>query len=156
MLSIVPWQLLLFPDARPHNWRPFPAGQVLRDKRSGQQWIKSVIAYCEFRAGEPWRRLSDPDQRNDPERWAYLDAARLIHSKQYESERPLLVAPPVLDPFEKDVRELSGWPREALVDVLLMIDPKLTSRRLLRRLTREKLARMIAEREWSPRLRRRA
>jgi hypothetical protein len=156
MLSAVPFQLLLFPNHPAHTWRPFPLGQTLREKRSAQQWIKSVVAYCEWRAGDPWRSLSDPEQRSDPDRWDWLDAARLVRSKQYEPERPLLVAPPVHDPFEKVVRELAGWPRGALVDVLLMIDPKLTNGRILRRMGREKLARMIVEREQEPRLRRQA
>jgi hypothetical protein len=156
MLSIVPVQLLLFAWRKVHSWRPFPAGQMLRDQRTARQWIDSVTAYCEWRAGESWRCLSDSEQRNDPERWAYLDAIRLILSQQYVLERPLLVQPATPDPLESEIQAYAGWPREALVDVLLMLDRrqgerKLTNRRLLKRLHWTKLARLIVECERSQR-----
>jgi len=49
-----------------------------RDRRSGVQWLRSVRSYLEFRGGESWRRLSDPEQRWHPERLVYLDGIRAI------------------------------------------------------------------------------
>jgi hypothetical protein len=149
MLALVHSQLLLFPNAQEHNWHPSPKGQGLRDKRTARQWIDSVVAYCEWRAGEPWRRLSDPEQRWDRERWNYLDASRLVREAYFESERPkglyvplpvLNAAPPPL-PSELKLAKLS---RSALISALIEENPQYTDARRLK-FTRRKLARMLAE-----------
>lgn len=80
-LFAVPYQLSLFPavtraDAGQSN--P-PVGESERDRRSGSQWLKSIHAYLEFRAGESWRRLESPAQRNSPDRWEYLEAIRFLN-----------------------------------------------------------------------------
>ena len=49
-----------------------------RDGRSARQWLKSARAYCLWRAGEDWRRVSDRKQRENSTRWYYLDGARFI------------------------------------------------------------------------------
>jgi hypothetical protein len=54
-----------------------------RDHRTGDQWLRSVIAYLEFRAGDSWRNLSNQKLRNSPVRWEALDAIRLIKEVRY-------------------------------------------------------------------------
>jgi hypothetical protein len=50
-----------------------------RDKRTGSQWLKAVLAYLEFRTGDSWRRLSDPAQRWSPDRIWYLNGIGAIY-----------------------------------------------------------------------------
>ena len=76
-MYLVPLQFDLF-DHRPLGDNEGMT-DASRDSRTGNQWLHSVIAYLEFRTGDRWRRLSDPVHRWDPERWAYLDAIRLIN-----------------------------------------------------------------------------
>jgi len=118
-----------------------PLGGPEVDGRSGLQWLKSAIAYCEWRAGLDWRRSS---QRNDPERWYYLDAIRTMTDALYAIPKaPLFALPdfsPSPTPAELKYRE---WKRSALVTALMQEDPRLTSRRLLMHFTREKLAHML-------------
>lgn len=148
-LAVAPFQLLLFPGSLPHNWHPSPLGRAVRDKRTGLQWVKSVIAYCEWRAGDSWRNLSYADQRSDPERWTYLDAARAVHSAFYRDEPtgklhfalPVLNAEPPPLPGELDLAEL---PRKVLVSALLRENPSLTNSKLLGAFKRRKLAHMLA------------
>jgi hypothetical protein len=121
-----------------------------RDRRDGAQWLKSAIAYCNWRAGEPWRKT----WRSDSERWAvsrweYLDAARLLSD--------LLVAPaqvparpqPVLpslntEPgYTPEEIELSTKPVKWLVDELMRADSRYTLRGTLMHLRRLKLARLL-------------
>lgn len=149
-LTLVPHQLLLFPGTRAHSWSPSPQGIKVRENRSGKQWVESVIGYCEWRAGNPWRRLSDPAQRNDPERWDYLDASRLIHQKFYAPEQPagLHFSLPVLNPAPSPLPqelELAELPRKTLVDALLRENSKLSDRKILMSFKRSKLARMLAQ-----------
>jgi hypothetical protein len=149
VLFVVPVQLSLFPMMVPVKWTPFRASSRMREKRTARQWIDSIAAYCEWRAGEPWRRLSDPEQRWDHERWDYLDAARTVRDAFFEAQKPkgpylalpaLNVAPP---PLPSELK-LSRLPRKALVDALLRENPKLTDRKLLMKLKCRKLAHMLA------------
>jgi len=151
LLQAVPHQLLLFPVHSGHNWHPSPLqGSGLRSQRSGRQWIDSICAYCLWRAGEPWRQLSDRNQRNDAERWDYLEAARLIRRAFYALEEPkgLHLAQPVLNAAParslSDLK-LAELPRKTLVEALLRENPALTDKNRLMKLRREKLARMLAE-----------
>jgi hypothetical protein len=89
-LCLVPHQLSLFRlEAAPpaaYDGRHSPhleMDNTLRDRRTGDQWRRSIIAYLLFRAGEPWRSMSDPAHRNDPCRWEYLDAVRLLDELRY-------------------------------------------------------------------------
>ena len=50
-----------------------------RDRRTGGQWLRAVKAYLEFGAGSAWRRLSDPEQRDSPERNWYLGGIRTMN-----------------------------------------------------------------------------
>jgi hypothetical protein len=122
----------------------------VRDKRTGLQWIKSVIGYLEWRAGEPWRRLSDPEQRFDSERWDYLDAARVVREAFYSDEQgsTLHIALPVLRPAPSALPgelELAELPRKVLVAALMRENPRLTDSKILKSLKRSKLARMLSE-----------
>jgi hypothetical protein len=58
----------------------------VRDARTGDQWLRSVIAYLEFRSGDSWRRLCFKNQRDSPERWEALDAIRLLQELRYAPE----------------------------------------------------------------------
>jgi len=118
------------------------------DGRTARQWINSAIEYCNWRAGDSWRRLSDPAQRHDPERWVYIEAARTLHTALYSTfpARPV----PVLDcltPTRPSHAQLKyrNWKRPELVEALLLENPKLTDRRILSHYTRAKLARMLDE-----------
>lgn len=42
------------------------------DGRNGSQWMRSVLAYLDWRSGVSWRSQSE---RNHPQRRAYLDAS---------------------------------------------------------------------------------
>lgn len=149
MLAIVHHQLLLFPDTRGHNWQPSPLGRGLRDKRTARQWVDSITAYCLWRAGEPWRSLSSPEQRWCQERRDYLDAVQLLENAFHQVEKPkgLHVALPILSPAPSPLPSelvLAELPRKALVDALLRENPKLTNRKILMHLKRRKLAHMLA------------
>lgn len=86
-MHLVALQLELFPNA-------YQASQALsgvandkctvtdseRDGRTANQWLKSVVAYLEFRTGDAWRRSSNPKDRWSPDRLYYLDAIRLVNS----------------------------------------------------------------------------
>jgi hypothetical protein len=114
--------------------------------RTPDQILRSVISYCEFRAGSSWRNLADPAQRYDRERWDWLDAAQLCQSARYADTR---IAPvlPQLDcqpsPTPLEIR-LQSFPRAQLAGALLSLEPALTDGRLLARLPRPKLARRLA------------
>lgn len=122
----------------------------MQEERTGAQVLRSVLAYLAWRAGSPWRRLSDPKQRNANERWEYLEAARLVRSVYYGAYIP--GQPAKLEPALPDPRypepspeelELAEKPRPWLVNELLQANHALTDRRLLSRLGRPKLARML-------------
>jgi hypothetical protein len=150
LLTLVTKQLLLFPGHPAHNWRPSPlSGRGLRDKRSARQWIDSVTAYLQWRAGEPWRSLSDPEQRNCQERRDYLDAVQTVYNAYHlvDSKGPeIAVRPNRTDPSPfPGQTALAMQPRKVLVAALLAENPKLTDSKLLLSLKREKLARMLAD-----------
>ena len=149
-LRVAACQLSLFP------WRPESDLKSVErhDSRTPDQLIRSVIAYLEWRAGESWRNLTFRADRNDQDRWDYLDAVRLVAKMRYaEPRRPQLVLPgPVTafrSPNTKQVRELACRPRACLVDRLMRADPSLTDRKILMHLGRLKLAGMLAVRSES-------
>lgn len=150
MLTFAPLQLLLFPDAFWHNWHPSPTGRGLQDKRTARQWINSVVAYLHWRAGDPWRNLSEGSQRWNPERLEYLDAIRAVERAFHKIEEPagLRVALPVLNPAPPPLPselQLAELPRKTLVDALLCENPALSNRKLLMKLKSRKLAHMLAQ-----------
>ena len=118
-----------------------PLGGPEIDGRNGLQWLKSAIGYCAWRAGLDWRRSS---QRNDPDRWYYLDAIRLMTDVLYTVPKgPAFALPdfsPSPTPAELRYREMK---HSALVAALMRENPRLTSRRTLMHLSREKLAHML-------------
>jgi hypothetical protein len=147
MVSRVPrFQLLIVSGGRVHPCRRSLTSRALREKRSGRQWVNSVLAYCDYRAGDCWRRLSEREQRDDPDRWAYVDAIRAIHAALSVDLRPALVTTPAAPRPDPEIARLASKPRAWLADQLLARDPALTDRKLLCRLSRHKLARMVQER----------
>jgi len=120
-----------------------------RSKRNGRQWIQSAIDYCDWRAGS-WRRLSDRAQRENLDRWWYLDAARtlkdvLLGCREAQSLHialPVLNAAPAITP---EAEALAQQPRAWLADALLAANPRMTNRKLLLHLGRPKLARLLLE-----------
>jgi hypothetical protein len=144
-LHVVAFQLSLFP------WRPDAderqMGQAERDNRTADQWLKSIIGYLEWRAGECWRRLSCREQRFSPDRLEYLAAIRTISDLRYSSPlQPSLVLPdlfPSPSPSSLELK-LRLKSRAWLVDELLRTDPRYTDRKLLMRLQPKKLAHMLA------------
>ena len=69
--------------------------------RSARQWLLSAIAYCEFRSGDAWHSPLDRTHRNSEDRWAWIDAIRLmlvaLHSSvnlPVQAARPVRSAPP--------------------------------------------------------------
>lgn len=126
-------------------WHPSRLGR-LRDNRSALQLIESVIAYLEWRAATCCTRLT-LDQRFSPERRDYLDAAALVRTQMYATPaRPELVTShqsnsPKTSPLEKSLLvESRTW----LVNEAMRLNPKLTLRRSLSRLKKEKLAAIVA------------
>lgn len=115
-----------------------------RDKRTGGQWLRAITSYCEFRAGDAWRRLSDPNQRNAPERLWYLGGIRTLNGIKVSAPlepRPQLVADSSASDREAD--RLASRSRTSLVDELMLLDTSLSDRRLLSHFTCLKLARMV-------------
>jgi hypothetical protein len=78
-LYLVAYQLELF------DHRPLPNADNggmendERDKRTGLQWLKAILAYLEFGTGDGWRRLTDRGQRWHPDRLWYLNGIATIH-----------------------------------------------------------------------------
>ena len=114
-----------------------------RDRRSCQQWLRSILSYLEFRSGASWRRLSDPEQRWNPERLDYLVAIRKVQSIIAGQSLSL----ELLNKKTDDVRvgRLAVMGRDWLVTELLRANPSLTDRKILFRLRCVKLARMLVE-----------
>jgi hypothetical protein len=83
-LALVPYQPYLpgLEVFRPSGRSEFRAldknGDTFRDRRSGQQWLKSIRGYLSWRAGDDWRALHHEGVRYDSARWEYLDACRLV------------------------------------------------------------------------------
>jgi hypothetical protein len=80
-LHLVACQLELF------DHRPLPEAYIGpidpyqpdgREKRTGSQWLKAILAYLEYGAGDGWRRLTDPAQRWHPNRVWYLNGIGTI------------------------------------------------------------------------------
>lgn len=117
-----------------------------RDQRTGYQWLRSVAAYCEWRAGECWRNLSLPHHRASAQRWEYLRAARLLQTLFYKTAGPELVLrsemPVVQEPIEAG---LAKSPRSVLVNELMLTNPELDDPRILSTFTKAKLAHLIIE-----------
>ncbi len=122
-------------------------GHQERENRTADQWLRSVIGYLEWRAGDCWRSQRD---RFSPERLEYIAAIRFVQDLRYsEPKQPQLALPPLSapcpspSPVELKLRLKS---RAWLVDELLRTDPRLTDRRLLSHLQIDKLAHMLFER----------
>jgi hypothetical protein len=131
-----------------------------RADRTPDQILRSVIGYCQWRAGECWRNVSTSRFRYDQERWDYLDAVRIVHRVRYACPAALAIvaarggaqlpdhgrgaAPPAAVPAP-ELRRYAAWSRGQLVAELVRIDPTYTDRKLLSRLSIHKLARMLAD-----------
>jgi hypothetical protein len=127
----------------------------LRNRRTCEQWLRSIAEYCLWRAGESWRSLRLPEHRNDPERWDYLDAARLIEDCRHAPIRRIEPVLPALDSSLKisaAQSKLAVHPRSWLVARLMEADSGFTDRRILSHLSRIKLAGMLAAMRQSRRV----
>jgi hypothetical protein len=62
-----------------------------KSSRSGDEILLSAIAYCEWRAGTSWSKLHRTGQRDNPERWYYLHAVRLLQTVRYMDVSPVAV-----------------------------------------------------------------
>jgi hypothetical protein len=148
MLRLAPIQLSLFAWRKPwHSAGIMGTGD--RAWRSPDQLLRSVVAYCQWRAGESWRRLSDTSIRNSQDRWDYLTAVRLVESVRNAETRPQLIlaeTSPSPSPTPKEI-QLRRRPRAELADRLMAADLTLNDRGLVGRLPVRKLARMVAEAE---------
>jgi len=138
-------QLDLFPESVSSSVHPCRFNQVSddeRDRRSPGQWDRAIRAYLEWRSGNAWRRMSDPEQRNSPERPWYVDGLRTLNGIAILS-RP--VSLPKLEKLTEDVRvaKLARLPRAELVSRLMLANPSLTDRKLIAHFTLLKLARML-------------
>lgn len=144
MLRLVWYQLQLFPTG-PEFADVHAMDDAERDRRSGSQWLRSILSYLEFRSGDMWRRMSDPAQRQHPERLWYLNGIRQISS--------LIACSPPSPKLQLLTRQtdyqripaLAGRSRAWLVDELMKLDSRLSDRRLCLSLSRHKLARMLAD-----------
>jgi hypothetical protein len=120
-----------------------------RDRRTASQWLRSINAYLEFRAGTAWRRCGD---RFHPERLWYVNGIRYLNGLDLVPAVPLATAEAAPNTIAITTTEslqiaaLSAWPRIDLVLELMRIDSALTDRRLLLHLQIPKLARMLYER----------
>jgi hypothetical protein len=124
-----------------------------RDRRTGGQWLRAVTAYLDFGAGSAWRRLSDPEQRNSPERDWYLGGIRTMNgiparvrsdlkTLHIVAKNPQRAASPraQASPVAKLMAARSrGW----IVAELLRVDPNLSDKKLLLGLSHIKLATML-------------
>jgi hypothetical protein len=130
---------------------PAGEGPSQVDGRTARQWLQSAITYCNWRAGDSWRRLSDPEQRNSPERDWYLSGSRTLLEALNSPERQgIHIALPVLNSerVPDDIEKAHALrTRAELVRELMALDSKLTDARLLSHLPRPKLAHMLRERE---------
>lgn len=116
----------------------------LVDGRTARQWLESSKAYVAFLIGDSWRRLSDPGQRHDPNRWHWIEVYKVLSSVSgHQVEQASLHSP---SPRESSA-ELTyrTWRRDELARALVTEDPSLTDYRLLKGLPKLKLARMLAE-----------
>jgi hypothetical protein len=141
-LSLFPWRPL---------WEPARLGRDKQDRRTPDQWIRSVLAYLDWRSGDSWRPLSVRTERENSERWAYLEARRIVQSVRYASEPSpvgLHVALPVLNPARRVAPLEAKWaakPRAEIVAALMAASPALTDHKILSHLPRPKLAKMLCD-----------
>jgi hypothetical protein len=142
-LIVAPLQLVLFVK----GWSRRPAvipTDLQRKMRTADQWIRSILAYLDWRAGDCWRNLSFREQRSSPSRWEYLNAARLVSDLRYSFPVPAAsLPPPKKPPKPHPVSKFDSLSRAQLVDRLLQADSRLSSRKLLSGLARPKLAAML-------------
>ena len=119
------------------------SGDEERDRRDAGQWDKAIRARLEVGTGNAWRRMSDPDQRNSPERLWYVNGIRTMNGIGAEKPRPVSLSK--LDKLTNDLRidKLSRLPRAELVGRLILANPTLTDRKLISHFTLVKLARML-------------
>jgi len=150
--SLVWYQLDLFLYRPVDSGRLVPVQDSERDRRSGGQWLRAILSYLEFGAGDAWRRLSDPEQRNSPERLWYLGGIRTING--IETCQPVISQPATFTEspttnttVDARLSTLAGEPRLCLVDRLMAADHSLTDKKILLHLSRPKLAQMLC-RAW--------
>lgn len=142
MLRLLWFQLDLF-QSEPLHAEVQAMEDSERDRRSGPQWLKAVRSYLQFQSGDSWRRLSDPLQRNSPERIWYLNGIRRLNS--LGAGHCAALPTRLLEKKTDDLRaaKFALLPRVELVDRLLRADASLSNRRLLMHLSRRKLATML-------------
>lgn len=126
------------------------SAKTMDDGRSGRQWLESAIAYCHWRSGNAWRRLSTSAERWAPERGAYLDAERLLTDVLREPDEPNIIHALLPDlraaaPVLAGEVEYRSWRRDVLARALIQENPSYSDFKLLSHLPRPKLARMLAE-----------
>lgn len=129
-----------------------------RDCRTGGQWLRAVKAYLEFGAGTAWRRLSDPEQRNSPERNWYMGGIRTMNGiparvdlvqdgRDGAANLPAgagsKAAAAPRAPSSSVARLMASRSRGWIVDELLRVNPVLTDKKLLLRLSHLKLSDML-------------
>ena len=146
-LQVVPYQLSLFA----HIPGLFVRFKV--DGRTGDQWLRSVLGYLAWRAGDDWRPASD---RFSPERREYLQAARLVlavRNAPVDSKESASQAGPLPLVFASaDAKDISSVAcaaarnersRIQLVALLMQANTALIDRKLLLHFTKAKLTRML-------------
>jgi hypothetical protein len=148
-LAFVACQLSLF------AWRPIedPSAMGLADRanRTSDQLLRSVAAYCQWRAGESWRNVSISYHRKSQQRWDYLDAVRIVETIRRAPDELLLprrlgpVSVPALTSPPRPELRYTAWSRRELVAELLRVNPTLTDAKILSHLSTNKLARMLAD-----------
>jgi hypothetical protein len=62
-----------------------PTENVEVDGRNGSQWMRSVLAYLDWRSGDAWRPVRD---RNVPARRTYTDASLIMRQAFNTPARP--------------------------------------------------------------------
>jgi hypothetical protein len=117
-----------------------------RDQRTGGQWLRSIAAYMDWRAGTSWRRSGD---RFHPERLWYVNGIRCLNGLDLAPVIPPATAEASPNTIAITTTELlqiaifSARPRAELVEELMILNPALTDRHLLLHLQIPKLARML-------------
>lgn len=159
-LWLVPFQLS-FPGMGSLSVPPLVGSgdeENAKAKRDGRQWLLSIRAYLEQRAGLGWRKLHRAGERWNPIFLDYEQAARTItdilstrlnlnpaesaSDAAVQADLDIVRGAPI--PLSLAEKTLTEKPRAALVDEL-MRDPLYTSRRLLDHLPKRKLARMVTQ-----------
>jgi len=124
-----------------------------RDRRDGATWLKSTIAYCEWRSGRalrPWRDRGERQLR-DEYTYAIHLLMTLLHAPADEAQQGLQLVLPQFNidtenpPYTLEELELAEKPVSQLVEELQALNPQLKLRRSLLHLRRNKLARMVLQ-----------